>query len=196
MIDPDQPDIPFPEEEDASAPDLAPTVDELVRLRAQAAEAEEYREKYLRVLADMENLKKRLNRERGDIVRYANESLICELLSPLDNLENALQYAEKSSPEVQHWALGFRMIVQQFTDALSHAGASSYTSLGTLFDPNLHDAVEVVEPTSEHPSGHIVKEFVRGYRLADRVIRPARVQVAKAVEAQDFQSTSFLGEIT
>ncbi|MFZ4099324.1 MAG: nucleotide exchange factor GrpE [Chlamydiia bacterium] len=184
MIDPDQPDIPFPEEEESVQQSELLTAGELSALHAKAAEAEEYREKYLRGLAEMENAKKRLSREKAEIVKYSNESLISDLLAPLDNLENALQYAEQGSAEVQHWALGFRMIVQQFTDALARAGAAPYSSLGQPFDPNLHDAVEVVEVSEDKPEGHVVKEFVKGYRVADRVIRPARVQVSKYQDNQ------------
>lgn len=160
----------------ASATDLG--ADELSSLQRRAAEADEYKDKYLRSLAEMENVKKRLQKERGELVRFANEQLIVDLLAPLDNLENALKFADQASAEVQHWAMGFQMIVQQIQDTLQRSGAHSFSSEGQPFDPNLHEAVEV-EQSETHPPGIVLKEFVKGYKMGDRVIRPARVKVSQ-----------------
>lgn len=153
---------------------------DLASLRKLAGEAEEYKGKYLRNLAEIENSKKRLQKERGELIKFANEQLVLDLLPPLDNLENALRYAEQAAPEVKHWAMGFQMILQQLQGTLEKAGAQAFSSEGELFDPNRHEAVEV-ENTDSVPEGIILKEFVKGYKMGDRVIRPARVKVAQRV---------------
>jgi molecular chaperone GrpE len=169
-----------PQEQQAAVEgaEALPTAEELASLRRTALEAEEYKTKYLRNLAEMENAKKRLQKEKSELVKFANEQLVLELLAPLDNLENALRYAEQAAPEVKHWALGFQMILQQLQDTLARAGAASFSSEGEPFDPNRHEAVEV-EETDRVPEGIIVQEFVKGYTMGDRVIRPARVKVAQ-----------------
>lgn len=169
-----------PGDSEHSAVELSlPEAEEVASLRQAAAEALEYKDKYLRNLAEMENSKKRLQKERSDLIRYANENLILDLLSPLDSLETALQFAEGgSSPEVRHWAQGFQMILGQLLEALHRHGVESFTSVGQLLDPEKHEAVEVLESTTV-PEGTILKEFTKGYRMGDRVIRAARVQVSK-----------------
>ena len=162
----------------SEAPAVEPNADELTALLKRAAEADEYKDKYLRNLAEIENVKKRLHKERGELVRFANEQLIVDLLAPLDNLENALKYADQAAHEVRHWAMGFQMIVQQIQDTLQRSGAHSFPSEGEQFDPNLHEAVEV-EASETHPAGIVLKEFVKGYKMGDRVIRPARVKVSQ-----------------
>lgn len=139
----------------------------------------DYKDKYLRLLADADNARKRLQKERQELTKYAVEGIIVDFLRPLDNLENALKYAQDMSEEVKNWAFGFQMILSQFKDVLSENGVASINSLGSHFDPHLHEAVETVE-TSDKPAGTIIEEYVRGYKMGDRTIRPARVKVSKA----------------
>ncbi|MBA3722284.1 MAG: nucleotide exchange factor GrpE [Parachlamydiaceae bacterium] len=147
-------------------------------LRNLQKELSEYKDKYLRALAESDNARKRMQKERQELVKYAVEGVISDFLHPLDNLENALKFAQDMSDEVKNWAFGFQMILTQFKDILTENGVTSIDSLGTIFDPHLHEAVEVVE-TSNKPAGTIIEEFVRGYKVGDRTIRPARVKVAK-----------------
>jgi molecular chaperone GrpE len=147
-------------------------------LKGMQKELVEYKDKYLRLLADAENARKRLQKERQELTRYAIESLIIDFLKPLDNFENALRFAQDMSDEVKNWAYGFQMILAQFKDALSQHGIVAVDSLGKPFDPHEHEAVEMVE-TEEEPPGTIIEECMRGYRLGDRTIRAARVKVAK-----------------
>lgn len=149
-----------------------------VELRNLQKELLDYKDKYLRLLADMENTRKRMQKERQDLTKYAIENLIVEFLYPLDNLENALKFAQQMSDEVKHWAVGFQMILTQFKDILANNGVESIESKGKSFDPHLHEAVEMIE-TTEQPAGTIMEEFIRGYRMGERTIRPARVKVAK-----------------
>lgn len=141
-------------------------------------EMKEYKDKYLRLLAEMENTRKRLQKEKLDMNRFSIENLAVEFLTPMDNLENALKFSHQMSEETRNWAMGFQMILNQFKDILNNNGIVSFDSEGALFDPHKHQAIET-EETDTIPEGTILKEFVRGYRSGDRTIRPARVKIAK-----------------
>lgn len=144
-------------------------------------EVTDYRDKYLRLLAEMENSRKRMQKEKMETMRFAIDNVLAEILIPIDSLENALKAATQMSDEVRNWAMGFEMILSQFKDVLSQNGVTAFTSEGTLFDPHLHEAVET-EESEEMTEGTITKEFVKGYRCGERIIRPARVKVAKRLQ--------------
>jgi molecular chaperone GrpE len=141
-------------------------------------EMNEYKEKYFLTLAEIENMRKRLQKEKQDMTRFAIENVIAEFLTPLDNLENALGFTDQMSDETRNWAIGFNMLLAQFKDVLNTHGVTSFTSIGLTFDPNLHEAVEI-EETANHKDGIILQEFLKGYKRGDRILRPARVKVAK-----------------
>lgn len=164
---------------DAAKPKKVMVTDE--ELKSMQKEMTEYKDKYLRLLADAENSRKRLQKERQEISRYALEGLVVEFLRPLDNLENALRFAQDMSEEVRNWAFGFQMILTQFKDILAQHGVVPFESIGTQFDPHLHEALEMIE-SSTHLPGTILEENVRGYKMGDRTIRAARVKVAKSKE--------------
>lgn len=144
----------------------------------------ECQDKYLRLLAESENTRKRMQKERQELTKYAVENVLAEFINPLDNFSKALSIAEAMSPEVKNWALGFEMILAQFKQVLTNHGAVEYSSLGQKFDPHWHEAVEMVE-TGDRPPGVVVEEFVKGYKMGDRVIRVARVKVSKAPEKKN-----------
>lgn len=152
-----------------------------VELRQLKRELMDYKDKYLRLLADVENTRKRMQKERQELTKQALENVIVEFLYPLDNLENALKFAQHMSDEVKHWAVGFQMILTQFKDVLTNNGVTPIESVGKPFDPHKHEAVEMIS-SSNYPPGIIVEEPVRGYCIGDRTIRPARVKVAKSSE--------------
>lgn len=154
-----------------------------IELKELKKEAFEYKDKYLRLLADAENTRKRMQKERQEMTQYALENAIVDFLHPLDNLENALQFAENMSDDVKNWAKGFQMILTQFKDALANNGVVPVTAKGQPFDAHLHEAVEMIG-TDEKPPGTILEECVRGYKMGNRTIRPARVKVAKAKEQE------------
>lgn len=141
-------------------------------------EETDWKDKYVRTLAEMENMRKRMQKERQEMARFGIENAIGEFLPAIDNLENALRFAENSGGEVKAWALGFEMILSQFKEVLHNHGIVSFHSEGNTFDPLLHEAVEMVE-TEDHPDGTILHEFTKGYKSASRTVRPARVKVAK-----------------
>lgn len=159
---------------------LEPQVEPAVADEAEDIQKEmaEYKDKYLRLLAEMENMRKRMNKERQELTQYAIEKVITEFLNPIDHMENALKFTQDQSDEVKHWGLGFQMILTQFKDVLASNGVKPFESVGKTFDPHFHEAVETVED-SQYESGIVVKEFIRGYKVGERVVRPARVQVAK-----------------
>lgn len=150
-------------------------------LKRMQREAMDYKDKYLRLLADSENARKRLQKERLEISRYATENLIIDFLKPVDNFENALGFASSMSEEVRNWAIGFQMILTQFKDILTQNGVSVMEVKGMEFDPHIHEAVEMIE-TEDSPPGIVVEVCMKGYTIGDKVIRPARVKVSKKIE--------------
>lgn len=164
--------------EDAPLPKVV-SIDEK-ELEALRRDAAEHKDKYLRNLAESENQRKRLQKERQDLTQYAIQNVIADFLHPIDHMENALKYKDQMSPEVKGWAMGFEMILNQFKDVLSDQGVTPIISVGTPFDPHLHEAIEVVE-TDEYPPGTVVEEIIKGYKMGDKVVRPARVKVSKAI---------------
>jgi molecular chaperone GrpE len=144
----------------------------------QKNETEEYKDKYLRLLAEMENTRKRLQKEKQDMMRFSIDNVITDFLVPMDNLENALKHTQGMSQETINWVRGFEMILEQFKDVLSQNGIAPFASTGTAFDPHLHEAVEVEELES-CTEGIILQEYTKGYKSGSRIIRPARVKVAK-----------------
>jgi molecular chaperone GrpE len=185
-----EPQEPLKEEISAEHPapeDAAALLD--TQLQKLTEEAAEYKDKYLRLLAEMENTRKRHLRERQEMSLLANERIIADFLHPMDNLENALKYSGQMSDEVKNWAFGFQMILDQFKEVLSQHGVKVVAVQGVEFDPHHHEAIELVE-TSEYPPGTIIEECTRGYQIGTRTIRPARVKVAAAPSAENSQQTS------
>jgi molecular chaperone GrpE len=138
----------------------------------------DYKEKFLRVLAETENTRKRLQKEKAESIRFSIDNILTDLIQPMDNLESALKSAAQMSADVRNWAIGFDMILSQFKDVLKQHGVSSFESHGQIFDPNLHEAVETEESDAAE-EGTILQEFVKGYKRGEHIIRPARVKVAK-----------------
>jgi len=152
--------------------------EELSKEALSEKELAEAKDKYMRLLAESENTRKRLQKEKMDMMRFSVENIISEFLIPIDNLENALLFAGKASEETANWAKGFQMILGQFKEVLSNNGIMPFVSKGTLFDPHYHEAVET-EYTDTVSDGLILEEYVKGYKSKERVIRPSRVKVAK-----------------
>jgi molecular chaperone GrpE len=146
----------------------------------------DYKDKYLRMLAEVENTRKRLHKEKHETIRFAVENTILEILPAIDNFENALKFAQNSSLEVKNWVMGFQMILSQFKDVLYNHGIVAFHSEGNIYDPHLHEAMEIVE-TNDVPDGTILEEFAKGYKTEQRTIRPAKVKVAKKAILENSQ---------
>jgi molecular chaperone GrpE len=159
----------------ATAPSPLPE-QELAELKTKAAE---HWDKLVRVAADFENFKKRAARERQEASKYANESLLQKLIPVLDNFEAALAAAGPGqSNSMASLQAGIAMIHQQLKSALADAGLEEIDATAKPFDPNFHEAVSE-ESTHDAPEGQVVKQLRRGYKLRDRLLRPATVIVAK-----------------
>ena len=152
--------------------------EELASSESLHLELRSQREKNLRLLAEMENTRQRMQKEKHQTTQFAIENVILDFLGVLDNLENALSFAKQASVEVQNWAKGFEMILGQFKEILSNHDVTPFSSEGDRFDPHLHDVLEI-EETEKHREEIIIHEFSCGYRCGDRILRPAKVKVAK-----------------
>ena len=137
------------------------------------AEAEEDGDaKYLRLMADFQNYKKRVEKEKKDLYSYANEKLVTELLAVLDNFERALAHEDSGDGFKE----GMEMIFKQLMDVLEKSGLAEIAALGEDFDPNFHNAV-MTEETEEYESGKVSGVLQKGYTLNGKVIRPSMVKV-------------------
>ncbi|MEI6604037.1 MAG: nucleotide exchange factor GrpE [Verrucomicrobiota bacterium] len=138
-------------------------------------EATKWREMALRSAAEMDNLRKRTARDREDAIRYANQRLLEELLPVIDNFEMGMQAAAQDSQSMIF--IGMEMVRRQLNEFLSSQGVEDIPSSGT-FDPNLHDAV-AEETCAAGEEGRILRVTRRGFRLRERLLRPASVVVSK-----------------
>ena len=152
-----------------------------------------YQDKYIRLAAEFENYKRRAQRDQSDAIRYANESLLKNLLSTLDNLERAIQCG-KDAGASGSLLEGVELTHKQFLETIEKLGLRQVSSAGSLFDPNMHQAVAQVESETVAPNT-VVEEFQKGYFLHDRILRPAMVTVAKEKSNQtETTSTQDTGE--
>jgi molecular chaperone GrpE len=161
---------------------VAPQSPEIAALREQIGnkdkEIAELKDKYLRALADTENIRKRMRQQSEDTVRLQRENLLRDLLPITDNLERAVEAARgggNGKPIVE----GVELVLRSLLDLLRSNGVTPRESVGRPFDPQFHEAVDHVE-SGEHPPNTVISEFHRGYQVGERVLRPARVAVAKA----------------
>ncbi|MGB0743226.1 MAG: nucleotide exchange factor GrpE [Opitutales bacterium] len=164
------------EPETTAVEEDAPVEPELSELEKAQAEAAEMKTRYLRSVADLENYRKRMGRERQDIIRSAAASVIEELLPVLDNMKLGLQAAE-NHPEAKDVTFGFKMVDDQLKKALSEHGLKELVPDGEAFDPNLHECV-AHQQSDEVAEDHVIQTVRAGYRLNERLIRAANVIVS------------------
>ena len=159
------------------------TPEQVEELKERAAKADDRWEQLLRTTADFENFKKRATREKQEAIKFANEGLLQKLVTVLDNFDMAIAAAQNdSSAANQSLQTGIQMIYQQLKNVLVEAGLEEIDASGKAFDPNLHEAVSQQE-TSNAPEGQVIQQLRKGYKLRDRLLRPASVVVAKAPAA-------------
>lgn len=153
--------------------------EQLEELKARAEKADEHWERLVRTSADFDNFKKRAAREKQEAIRYANEALLEKLVPVLDNFDAALSAAQSSPTDAgQSLQTGVAMIFQQLKKVLTESGLEEVDASGQKFDPNLHEAVSQQE-TADVREGEVVQQLRKGYKLRDRLVRPATVVVAK-----------------
>jgi molecular chaperone GrpE len=152
-----------------------PGLDPITDLQTQV-EAE--KDKALRAFAELENFKRRKEQEVDQFKKYAHEKVILELLPVLDSFDRACEHLPLENEELKKQLEGFLLIQKQFHSILDKSGITAIETIGCKFDPNLHQAV-LEEESDSVEAGCVTKEFQKGYRLYDKVIRPSMVVVAK-----------------
>jgi molecular chaperone GrpE len=168
---------------EASRDELAQKVEQLramlddstSRARETQERLKDTHERLLRTAAEFDNFKKRTQKEKEDTRRFAVESLLKDFLPVADNLERALEHAEEHDPK--QVIEGVRLVQKMLEAALAKYGVVGFSAVGQPFDPNLHEAL--MQQESDAPAGTVVSEMARGYKLHDRLVRPAAVVVAR-----------------
>ncbi len=160
--------------EEKPAPSEQPAPDR--RVEELASQLEEANSRHLRLAADFDNFKKRSRQEQVDTMRYAAATVAERLLPVLDDAERAMSHIPDGVDE--SWLKGVRLTFQKLQEVLSSVGVERIEAVGSRFDPKLHEAVGY-EETAEHPEDTVVVELRAGYRMHDRVLRPALVKVAR-----------------
>jgi molecular chaperone GrpE len=171
------------EQEEAFDPETADGDTLLAKYRELEDKLSEAQERVLRTAADAENFKKRLQREKEEQTRYANESLMRELLPVIDNLERALEHSEAGADQ-GGLLEGLNMTLKGLLDTLTRFGCTPVETAGKPFDPNFHEAVSQEESTDHEPNT-VLRELQKGYMLKERLLRPAMVLVSKRTSQQD-----------
>lgn len=166
-----------PEQEQPELPENLPEA-----YRKLEAEKREIYDRLLRKQAELDNTRKRIEREKDEFLQHANSNLLHSLLPTLDGFDRALKHRDPKVPE--QFYQGMELIYRQLLETLHRAGLSSVETEGLIFDPEVHQAVETIQ-SREHRHHEIVEEMQRGYRLKRRLLRPALVKVAVQPEEED-----------
>lgn len=174
-----QPEVADNLEQEATAEEEL-SLEEQLRAELEVAqnEVKTAQDQYLRTLADMENLRKRTQREKEDLGKFANENILRDILPVIDNLERAVEHAEQAHSN-EGLLEGVQMTLDQFSQVLTRFGVVPFESLGEPFDPAMHQAVGQQE-SDEFPANAVAMQMQKGYQLNERLLRPAMVMVAKA----------------
>ncbi|HEY5675046.1 MAG TPA: nucleotide exchange factor GrpE [Malonomonas sp.] len=161
-----------------------------VALQTAQDEVKLLQDQYLRTLADMDNLRKRTQRDKEELAKFANENILRDVLSVVDNLERAVEHAQQAHSS-EGLLEGVQMTLTQLCQVLKKYGVVPVESIGQSFDPSLHQAIGQLE-TTEYPSNSVAQEMQKGYVLNERLLRPSMVMIAKApaVPASDENSTT------
>ncbi|MGN7414185.1 nucleotide exchange factor GrpE [Paenibacillus sp. SAF-068] len=147
--------------------------DELARLKA---EAEEQQQRYVRAQADFDNFRRRTQKEKEELAKYASMKLVTELVPVIDNFERAMATVPEGA-EVESFSKGMQMIFRQLETVMNNEGLTAMESVGQPFNPEFHQAIMQVE-SDEYEEGIVVEEVQKGYMLKDKVLRPAMVKVS------------------
>lgn len=162
-----------------------PKPDVETKLQEKEKEAKDHYDRYVRLSAEMENFKKRLEKEKKETYKFANENLLKDLLPVLDNLERAMEHGQEGD-NFKALLEGVEMTLKGFLAVLEKYGVTRVEALGEEFDPNQHEAVMVQEDAGR-PPGVVISQLQKGYRLHNRLVRPAMVVVSKKPEINSDQ---------
>ena len=164
-----------------------PSPNELKELRIKATKSEEYYERLLRQVAETDNLRKRLAKEKQDAIRYANESLIEKLLPTMDSFDMAISAANSSNENtIDSLKKGVEKVNVQLKRTLEDTGLTEINATGEVFNPALHEALSRKE-TNEAADGTVIEQIRKGYQLNERLVRPASVIVAASANSETEQ---------
>ncbi len=141
-------------------------------------EVAQYKDKYVRIYADFENARKRMERERQEFVKYANEELIVNFLNILDDLERTVEVAQTKHQDYEAFLKGIEMVMAHVYDLLKKNGVKPIEAKGKKFDPNVHEVL-MQEETDQAEDGIVLEEFQKGYCLGEKVVRTVKVKLAK-----------------
>ena len=177
-VDPEENKPAAPEEEEKS---VTLREAEYLKLKEEAQKAQECWDKMLRLQADFENTRKRLEREKQDFVKFANEGIILELLNTLDDLERAIELAQSKHQDLDAFLKGVEMILAHLYEMLKEYGVKPIEAKGKPFDPHCHEALMQIQDKNV-PEHTVIEELQKGYLLNERVIRTAKVKVSKKGE--------------
>jgi molecular chaperone GrpE len=150
-------------------------------LEEQKHKAQDYFDRFLRLQAEFDNARKRMQREQQEFVKYANEGVILELLSILDDLERSVEDRETKHEDSEAFLKGIEMILSHLYEMLKKNNVRPIEAKGKIFDPNFHEALMQIE-SDEHPENTVTEELQKGYMLGDRVIRTTKAKVSKKIE--------------
>lgn len=151
---------------------------EYLKLKEEEKKAKEYWDRLLRLQADFENMRKRLEREKEDFIKFANEGIILELLNILDDLERTVELAQSQHQDLTSFLKGVEMILAHLYEMLKEYGLRPIEAKGKIFDPVYHEALMQIEK-DDLPENTVIEELQKGYLLGDKVIRTAKVKVSK-----------------
>ena len=138
----------------------------------------QYKDKYVRIYADFENARKRMEREKLEFVKYANEELVISFLNILDDLERTVEVAQTKHQDYEAFLKGIEMVMAHVYDLLKRNGVKAIEAKGKKFDPNCHEVL-MQEETDQAEDGIILEEFQKGYYLGEKVVRTVKVKLAK-----------------
>ena len=169
---PIEPDDPKPDGEEPSAQPSEEKIEE----------AQPLEERYLRLAAEFENYKKRMERERATTIAYAHEELLVNLLPVVDNLERALAAAQVGGAHDDGLVAGVELTLRELKEFLHRKGVEPVEATGERFDPAIHEAV-YTEPSTDVPEGGVITQIETGYRYKERILRPAKVIVSSGSPA-------------
>lgn len=181
------------EPQEPQEPNSAPTKENAILSKESEhqkllKEVADYKDKYVRLLAEFENVRKRTEREKQEFVKYASEELLIQFLSILDDLERSVEAAKAKHEDYEAFLKGIEMVMAHVYELLKKNSVKAIDAKGKMFDPHLHEAL-MQEETDKVKEGTVVEEFQKGYMLDGRVIRTSKVKVAKPFENKLKEST-------